>query len=78
MILEWIQSPWIQPFARLARGEDPPRLVAFPFAFAVAFFARSKAAVFSFTIVAGEVRKEQRGGGGSERSGRVRGRGRGE
>ena len=55
------------------RGSAPTRRS--PFAFTVAFFARSKAAVFSFTIVAGEARKEQRGGGGGERSGRVRGRG---
>ena len=68
-MVERIQSPWIQPCGRPDRDEDPPRLVALPFAFAVAFFARSKAAVFSFTIVAGEVRKEQQGGGGSERSG---------
>ena len=77
-MVERIQSPWIQPCDKLDRDEDPPRLVALPFAFAVAFFARSKAAVFSFTIVTDEARKEQRGGGGSERSGRVRGRGRGE
>ena len=32
------------------------RLVAFPFDLAVAFFARSRAAVFSFTIVADETR----------------------
>ena len=56
MILEWIQSPWIQPLGRPVREEDPPRLVAFPFDLAVAFFARSRAAVFSFTIVADETR----------------------
>ena len=59
MILEWIQSPWIQPFGRLVREEDPPRLVAFPFDLAVAFFARSRAAVFSFPIVAGETRTKR-------------------
>ena len=58
-MVERIQSPWIQPCGRPDRDEDPPRLVALPFAFAVAFFARSKAAVFSFTIVVGEARKEQ-------------------
>ena len=50
MILEWIQSPWIQPFSRPVREEDPPRLVAFPFDLAVAFFAHSRAAVFSFPL----------------------------
>ena len=59
MILEWIQSPWIQPFGRPVREEDPPRLVAFPFDLAVAFFARSRAAVFSFPIVAGETRPKR-------------------
>ena len=74
-MVERIQSPWIQPCGRPDRDEDPPRLGALPFAFTVAFFARSKAVVFSFTMVAGEAREEQRGGGGGERSGRVRGRG---
>ena len=59
VILEWIQSPWIQPFGRPVREEDPPRLVAFPFDLAVAFFARSRAAVFSFPIVAGKTRTER-------------------
>ena len=59
MIVERIQSPWIQPFGRPVREEDPPRLAAFRFAFAVAFFARSRAAVFSFTVVAGETRTER-------------------
>ena len=58
-MVERIQSPWIQPYGRPARDEDPPRLVALPFAFVVGFFACSKAAVLSFTIVAGEARKEQ-------------------
>ena len=55
-MVERIQSPWTQPFGRRDLDEDPPRLDVLPFAFpaAVAFFARSKAAVFSFTIVAGE------------------------
>ena len=70
-MLERVQSPWIQPCGRPDRDEDPPRLVALPFAFAVAFFARSKAAVFSFTIVAGEAREEQLGGDKSGRSGRI-------
>ena len=69
MSFEWIQSPWIQPFGRPVREEDPPRLAAFRFAFAVAFFARSRAAVFSFPIVAGETRTEQWHEGESERSG---------
>ena len=59
-MVERIQSPWIQPCGRRERDEDPPRLVALPFACAVAFFARSKAAVFSFTIAADEARTEQR------------------
>ena len=50
-MVERIQSPWIQPCGRRDRDEDPTRLVALPFAFAVAFFARSKAAVFSFTLL---------------------------
>ena len=58
-MVERIQSPWIQPCGKPARDEDPPRLAALPFAFVVAFFARSKAAVFSFTIVAGEAGTEQ-------------------
>ena len=61
-MVERIQSPWIQPCGKRDRDEDPPRLVALPFTFAVAvaFFARSKAAVFSFTIVADEAGTEQR------------------
>ena len=68
-MVERIQSPWTQPFGRLDLDEDPPRLDALPFAFpvAVAFFARSKAAVFSFTIFAGEAREEWMGGGKSGR-----------
>ena len=68
VMVERIQSPWIQPCGRLDRDEDPPRLVVLLFAFAVAFFARSKAAVFSFTIVAGEARMEQQRWDRSERS----------
>ena len=68
MIVERIQSPWIQPFGRPVREEDPPRLVAFPFDLAVTFFARSRAAVFSFRIVAGETRMEWWRGGESEHS----------
>ena len=45
MIVEWIQSPWIQPDGRPDLDEDPPWLVRLPFAFAVAFFAHSNAAV---------------------------------
>ena len=53
-MVERIQSPWIQPCGRRDHDEDPHRLVALPFACAVAFFARSKVAVLSFTIVADE------------------------
>ena len=69
-MVEWMQSPWTQPCGRRDLDEDPPRLVALPFAFtvAVAFFARSKAAIFSFTIVAGESREEWIGGGKSGHS----------
>ena len=59
-MVERIQSPWIQPCGKRYHDEDPPRLVALPFTFAVAFFARPKAAVLSFTIVAGEDGTEQR------------------
>ena len=52
MIVERIQSPWIQPGGRPDLDEDPPRLVRLPFAFAVAFFARSSATVFSFPMTA--------------------------
>ena len=59
-MVEQIQSPWTQPFGRRDLDEDPPRLDGLPFAFpvAVASFARSKAVVFSFTIVADEAREE--------------------
>ena len=67
MIVERIQSPWIQPLGRPVHEEDPPRLVAFPFDLAVAFFARSRAAVFSFPIVAGETCTERWRWGESER-----------
>ena len=41
MMVDWIQSPWTQPFGRRDLDEDPPRLVDLPFAFSVtdAFFA---------------------------------------
>ena len=72
VMVERIQSPWTQPFGRRDLDEDPPRLDALPFAFpvAVALFACSKAAVFSFAIIAGEARKEWMGeekGGHSRR-----------
>ena len=67
MIVERIQSPWIQPFGRPVREEDTPRLVAFPFDLAVAYFACSKAAVFSFPIVTSETRTERWRWGESER-----------
>ena len=68
-IVDRILSPWIQPRGRPDLEEDPPRLDFFPFAFAVAFFTRSKAAVFSFTIVADETRVVRWRWGESERSG---------
>ena len=68
MMVDWIQSPWTQPFGRRDLDEDPPRLVDLPFAFsdADAFFARSSAAVFSLAMVAGEMRKGKWCGGESE------------
>ena len=71
-MVERIQSPSTQPYGRRDLDEDLPRLDALPFAFpvVVAFFARSKAAVFSFTIVTGEAHKEWIGGGESRHSGR--------
>ena len=60
LIVEQIQSPWIQPGGRPDLDEDPPRLVLFPFAFAVAFFARSNATVFSFPKAADRVRARLR------------------
>ena len=74
MMVDWIQSPWTQPFGRRDLDEDPPRLVDLPFAFSVAdaFFARSSAAVFSLVMVAGETREDRLGGGESERVGRRR------
>ena len=38
MLVDWIQSPWTQPFGRRDLDEDPPRLVDLPFAFSVAAF----------------------------------------
>ena len=75
MMVDWIQSPWTQPFGRRDLDEDPPRLVDLPFAFSVAdaFFARSSAAVFSLAMVAGETREERLGGGESEREERLGG-----
>ena len=72
MMVDWIQSPWTQPFGRRDLDEDPPRLVDLPFAFSVAdaFFARSSAAVFFLTMVAGETREEKLCGGESGRVGR--------
>ena len=74
MMVDWIQSPWTQPFGRRDLDEDPPRLVDLFFAFSVAdaFLARSSAAVFSLAMVAGETRGERLGGGESERVGRIR------
>ena len=74
MMVDWIQSPWTQPFGRRDLDEDPPRLVDLPFAFSVAdaFFARSSAAVFSFTMAAGETREERLRGGENRRGGRRR------
>ena len=74
MMVDWIQSPWTQPFGRRDLDEDPPRLVDLPFAFSVAnaFFTRSSAAVFSFTMAAGETREERLCRGESGRVGRRR------
>ena len=74
MMVDWIQSPWTQPFGRRDLDEDPPRLVDLPFAFSVAdaFFARSNAAVFSLTMAAGGTREGRLCGGESERVGRRR------
>ena len=70
MMVDWIQSPWTQPFGRRDLDEDPLRLVDLPFAFSVAdaFFARSSAAVFSLTMATGEAREERLCGGESERA----------
>ena len=78
MMVDWIQSPWTQPFGRRDLDEDPLRLVDLPFAFSAAeafsaadaFFARSSAAVFSLTMAAGEVREEELCGGESRCVGR--------
>ena len=72
MMVDWIQSPWTQPFGRRDLDEDPPRLVDLPFAFSVAdaFFARSSAAVLSLTMATDEAREEKWCGGESERVGR--------
>ena len=59
-ITEGIQSPWIQSLGRAVLEEDPPRADFFPFPCTAAFFARSKADVLSFTIVAGEARTDLR------------------
>ena len=69
-MVDWIQSPWTQPFGRRDLDEDPLRLVDLPFAFSVAdaFFARSSAAVFSLAMVAGEMRVGKLCGGKSERA----------
>ena len=74
MMVDWIQSPWTQPFGRRDLDEDPLRLVDLPFAFsdADAFFARSSAAVFSLAMVAGEMREGKWCGGESEHAGRGR------
>ena len=81
LVVDWIQSPWTQPFGRRDLDEDPLRLVDLPFAFSAvdafavadAFFARSNAAVFSLTMAAGEVREGELCGGESKRVGRRRG-----
>ena len=74
MMVDWIQSPWTQPFGRRDLDEDPPRLVDLPFALSVAdaFFARPSAAVLSLTMAAGKTREEKLCGGESERVGRRR------
>ena len=74
MMVDWIQSPWTQPFGRRDLDEDPPRLVDLPFAFSVAgaFLVRSSAVVFSLAMVAGETREGKLCGGESERARRRR------
>ena len=74
MMVDWIQSPWTQPFGMRDLYEDPPRLVDLLFAFSVAdaFFARSSAAVFSLTMASSGAREEKWCGGKSERVGRRR------
>ena len=76
MIAERIQSPWIQPAGRPDLDEDPPRLVRLPFAFDVAFYARSSATVLSFPMVTGrariEVRRRSRSESGEEIEGKRR------
>ena len=64
-ITDGIQSPWIQSLGRAVLEEDPPRADFFPFPCTAAFFARSRADVFSFTIVTGEARTDLRHQGGS-------------
>ena len=68
MMVDWIQSPWTQPFGRRDLDEDPPWLVDLPFAFSVAdaFFARSSAAIFSLTMASSGAREEKWCGGESE------------
>src|SRR3954462_12713821 len=70
-MVERIQSPWTQPCGSLDRDEDPPRLDALHFAVAVAFFARSRTAVFSFPIVAGEDGAKRRRGESCGRCGEI-------
>ena len=72
MMVDWIQSPWTQPFGRQDLDEDPPRLVDLPFTFsdADAFFACSSTAVFSLAMIAGEMRVGKLCGSKSERAGR--------
>src|SRR3954469_21905039 len=68
-ITDGIQSPWIQSLGRAVLEEDPPRADFFPFPCTAAFFARSRADVLSFTIIAGKARTDllhggESGGGG--------------
>ena len=69
-MVDWIQSPWTQPFGRRDLDEDPLRVVDLPFAFsdADAFLARSSAAVFSLAMVVGEMREGKWCGGESGRA----------
>src|SRR3954464_1492875 len=74
-IADGIQSPWIQSLGRAVLEEDPPRADFFPFPCTAAFFARSRADVFSFPIITGEARTDllrggESGGGGGSREGR--------
>ena len=74
MTVEQIQSPWIQPGGRPDRDNEP-LTTFFPFTANDAFFACSRAAVFSFTIAVELGRAERRRGGQGEERRRRREKG---